>query len=325
MPQTILVTGGAGFIGAHVARALLTRGDQVVVVDNFNDYYDPKLKEARVKQLLGEFRPTIVRADICDRAAMEAVFQHHRFDKICHLAAQAGVRYSMENPHAYVQTNVVGMLNLLELDRQYGNPPFIFSSSSSVYGRNEKIPFAEDDPVNQPISIYGATKRAGELLAYTYHHLYGVPCTGLRFFTVYGPWGRPDMAYFRFTRDILAGKTIQLFNRGAMARDFTSIDDIVAGVVAAIDRSFPYELINLGNHHPVLLREFVRALESALGVKAKTELAPMHRSDFVQNYADITKAQELLAWQPKTPLAEGITEFVQWYRAYHQLQNLPPV
>ncbi len=313
----ILVTGGAGFIGAHVARTLLARGDEVVVVDNFNNYYDPRLKEARVKHLLGEFSPPVVRADISDHAAMAEVFQQHRFDKICHLAAQAGVRYSMENPYAYAQTNVVGTLNLLELVRQHGNPPFIFASSSSVYGRNEKIPFAEDDPVENPISIYGATKRAGELMAYTYHHLYGVPCTGLRFFTVYGPWGRPDMAYFGFTRDILAGNIIKLYNQGQMARDFTYIDDIVSGVVSALDRPFPYELINLGNSHPVSLTDFVRTLESALGVKAKTELAPMHKSDFVQNYADVGKAKRLLRWEPRTKFTDGIQKFVAWYREFY--------
>lgn len=317
MGQSILVTGGAGFIGANVARALLVRGDRVVIVDNFNTYYDPALKEARIKNLVGEFKPEIVRADITDQAAMKKVFQKHQFDRICHLAAQAGVRYSMENPHAYVQTNVAGTLNLLEMARQHGKPPFIFASSSSVYGRNEKIPFTEDDPVNQPISIYGTTKRAGELVAYTYHHLYGVPCTGLRFFTVYGPWGRPDMAYYSFARDILASKTIQLYNQGKMARDFTYIDDIVAGVVAAIDRPFPFELINLGNHHPIPLREFVGAIESAFGVQAKIELAPMHPSDFVQNYADVSKAKRLLGWQPRTQLLEGINKFAVWYREYH--------
>ncbi|MDD5110064.1 MAG: SDR family NAD(P)-dependent oxidoreductase [Patescibacteria group bacterium] len=315
----ILVTGGAGFIGSAVSRALLQRGDAVVIVDNFNDYYDPALKEARVQHLLNEFKPEIIRADIADQKTLAQVFKQHRFDRICHLAAQAGVRYSLENPHVYSQTNVVGTLNLLELARNHGNPPFVFASSSSVYGGNVKLPFSEADPVDQPLSLYGATKRSCELMAYTYHHLFNLPCTGLRFFTVYGPWGRPDMAYFSFTRDILAGKTIKLFNRGKMARDFTYIDDIVRGVVAAIDHPFPYELINLGNHRPVPLQDFMQTLESALGVKAKIELAPMHPSDFVQNFADVAKAKRCLGWQPTTLLAEGIEKFVVWYREFYRV------
>ena len=313
---TILVTGGAGFIGAHVSRALLSRGDRVVVVDNFNPYYDPALKEARVKSLLSEFTPTVVRADLTDRSAMEKIFRDYAINKICHLAAQAGVRYSLENPRLYVESNVLGTLTLLEVSRRHGNPPFIFASSSSVYGENVKVPFSEDDRVEQPVSLYAATKRTVELLALNYHRLHGTACTGLRFFTVYGPWGRPDMAYFSFTQKMLSGATIDLYNRGNMERDFTYIDDIVRGVVAALGRPQGYELINLGNHQPVRLGEFVAMLEAALSVKANTRMLPMQPGDVPKTFADVTKAKRLLGWEPTTKLAAGLQKFVAWYRPY---------
>ena len=315
----ILLTGGAGFIGSAVGRALLSRGDEVVVFDNLNDYYDQSLKEGRVKHLLAEFEPTIVHADIADRAAMEKIFRDRRFDAICHLAAQAGVRYSLKNPFVYAQSNVVGTLTLLELARLNGNPPFIYASSSSVYGANDKVPFSEDDRVDQPISLYAATKRATELLAYTYHHLYQLPCTGLRFFTVYGPWGRPDMSYTLFVRDILAGKEISLFNHGEMERDFTFIDDIVSGVLCALDHPFPCEIFNLGNNQPVTLRAYVTAIEKACDQQAKIKLLPLQPGDLPRTHADIAKANRLLGWQPKTELKDGIQKFVVWYREYHKI------
>ena len=316
---TVLVTGGAGFIGAHVARLLLRRGDRVVVLDNFNDYYDPALKEARVAQLLGEFHPTIVRADLSDAQAVAQLFAEHQFDAVCHLAAQAGVRYSITNPRAYVQSNVVGTLNVLEQVRTHGKPYLVFASSSSVYGDNAKVPFSEDDPVTHPVSLYAATKRATELLAFAYHRLHGLHCTGVRLFTVYGPWGRPDMAYFSFTRALLANEPIQLYNRGQMERDLTYVDDVAAGIVVALDRRLPgCEIINLGNSHPIPLASMVAALEAALNVKARTELAPMQPGDVVRTYADVSKAKRLLGWEPRMAFADGIRQFAAWYRNYYQ-------
>ncbi|MDO8559762.1 MAG: GDP-mannose 4,6-dehydratase [bacterium] len=313
----ILLTGGAGFIGSAVGRTLLIRGDQIVIVDNFNNYYDPTLKEARVRHFLSEFKPVIVRADIADRDVMGRIFSEYRFDRVCHLAAQAGVRYSLENPFVYAQSNVVGTLTLLELARLNGNVPFIYASSSSVYGANDKLPFSEDDRVDQPLSLYAATKRSTELLAHAYHSIYGLPSTGLRFFTVYGPWGRPDMAMFIFIQKMLASRPLTLFNHGRMARDFTYIDDIVAGVVAAIDRPFPYEIINLGNNRPVALTDLVAMLEHALGIKAKIELTGMQPGDVRLTFADIAKAQRLLDWQPRTDARDGVLAFVSWYRKFY--------
>lgn len=315
----ILITGGAGFIGSAVAEALLARGDAVVIVDNFNAYYDPALKEARIHHLFAPFDPLIVRADITDQNPLEKLFREQRFDRVCHLAAQAGVRYSLDNPYIYAQSNVVGTLNLLELARAWGNIPFVYASSSSVYGGNTKTPFSEDDRVDQPLSLYAATKRATELLTYCFHHIHGLPSTGLRFFTVYGPWGRPDMAMLIFTKQMLAAEPITLFNHGHMARDFTYIDDIVAGVVAAIDHPFPYEIINLGNNRPVDLMDMVVTLERVLGTKAKIKFAPLQPGDVPTTCADITKAKRLLAWHPKVKLQAGITTLVAWYRKFYDV------
>ncbi|MDO8259875.1 MAG: SDR family NAD(P)-dependent oxidoreductase, partial [Candidatus Magasanikbacteria bacterium] len=267
--KKILITGGAGFIGMHVAQELLLRGDRVIIVDNFNDYYDPTLKEARANFLKENFDEVeIYKIDITDYAAMEKLFKIKKFDKVCHLAAQAGVRYSLENPFAYLETNSRGTLNLLELCRHYKVKDFIFASSSSVYGNNKKIPFLEEDQVDQPISLYAATKKSNEEMAYTYHHLFGLNCTGLRFFTVYGPWGRPDMALFKFTENIFKGKQIDVYNNGDMARDFTYVDDIAAGVVAAIDKSFPFEIFNLARGQSIKLTYYIAEIEKNVGKEA---------------------------------------------------------
>lgn len=310
----ILVTGGAGFIGYHVAKALLERGDTVVIVDDFNEYYDPALKRARVSHLEGA---AIVEADVADERAMKALFAEQRFECVCHLAAQAGVRASLEQPLRYERANSKGMVVLLEMLRKHAIDRFVFASSSSVYGANTKTPFSEQDRVELPISLYAATKRAGELYARTYSHLFGIRCTGLRFFTVYGPWGRPDMALFSFVERIMREEPIVLFNRGEMLRDFTYIDDIVQGVLAAIDRPFEYELINLGAGRPRLLRDFVAAIEKALACKATVKLAPMQPGDVATTHADISKARELLGYEPRTSIEQGVAAFVAWYREHY--------
>ncbi len=313
----ILLTGGAGFIGAHVAKALIQRGDEVVIVDNMNDYYDPTLKEARLKQVVpkeAEFHNT----DITNYQALQELCKQHSFDAICHLAAQAGVRYSLQNPHAYEQTNNQGTLNILELARHNDIKNVIYASSSSVYGGNTKVPFAETDPVEKPISLYAATKRSNELMAYTYHHLYGLNCTGLRFFTVYGSYGRPDMALFLFTKAILENKPINVFNYGDMERDFTHVDDIVAGVLSAIDKSFPYEIFNLGGDHPVKLSHFIECIEKELGVEAEKNLLPLQPGDVPRTMADLTKAKDMLGFTPKTKIEDGIKQFVSWYKEFYK-------
>ena len=317
----ILVTGAAGFIGFHVAKALLARGDTVIGVDNISSYYDPKLKLARLRELKRARNSrnfTFYKADIADYRAMERIFRKHKVQKVCHLAAQAGVRYSLTDPFVYERSNNLGTLTLLELCRHNGVKHFIFASSSSVYGGNKKLPFSEKDGVDTPISVYAATKRYDEVLAHAYQHLYDINCTGLRFFTVYGPWGRPDLSLFKFTRNILAGRPIEVYNRGRHTRDFTYIDDIVPGVLAAIDRSYPYELFNLGRGEPVKLLGFIGIIEKDLGRKAKRKLLPMQPGDVETTHADISKARRMLGYSPKTSLREGTREFIRWYREYYK-------
>lgn len=313
----ILVTGGAGFIGMHVARKLIELGHSVVIIDNFNDYYDVKIKEDRIK-LVKEAK--VYRADISDYPKMEEIFANEKFDKVCHLAAQAGVRYSLENPFAYISSNDVGTLNLLECCRQYDVKDFVFASSSSVYGGNTKIPFSEDDNVDKPISLYAATKKSNELMAHVYHHLFGIRCTGLRFFTVYGEFGRPDMAMWIFTKNIIEGKPIDVFNFGKMKRDFTYISDVVDGVVKAVMNPFDYEIINLGNHKPVELLYFISIIEKELGKKAITEMLPMQPGDVPATYADNSKAKKLLGWEPSTSIEEGVKRFVRWFKEYNKIK-----
>lgn len=313
----ILVTGAAGFIGYHVAERLLARGDQVVGCDNLNDYYEVSLKEARLARLQEQDGFTFQRADVADAAALDAVFAAGPFDAVCHLAAQAGVRYSLENPRAYAQSNLVGFLEILEQCRHRGTGNLVYASSSSVYGANEKVPFAEADRVDRPVSLYAATKVANELMAHTYHHLYGLPVTGLRFFTVYGPWGRPDMALYGFTRKMLAGTPIDVYNHGELERDFTYIDDIVAGVVQALDTPLGCEVLNLGNSRAEKLEHFIAVLATALGVEPNKNYLPMQPGDVLRTFADGEKTRRLLGWAPTTSIEVGIPRFVAWYRDYH--------
>ena len=333
--RKILVTGAAGFIGFHLSRRLLERGDAVIGLDNLNAYYDVTLKEARLALLekQGTFR--FVRADLADRRAMETVFAEERPEIVVNLAAQAGVRYSLENPHAYVESNLVGFLNVLEGCRHQGVKHLIFASSSSVYGANTRMPFSVHDNVDHPLSLYAATKKAGELMAHSYAALYRLPCTGLRFFTVYGPWGRPDMALFLFTRAILEGRPIDVFNEGRMQRDFTYIDDIVEGLIRIMDRppapdpawsgarpdpssSFaPYHLYNIGNNSPVALMDFITILEGHLGRTAKKNFLPLQAGDVPATFADVDELMADVGFKPATPITEGIRRFVAWYRAYN--------
>ena len=335
----ILVTGVAGFIGMHVARLLLARGDEVVGVDNLNDYYDPRLKLARLEQIrhLPGFR--FVQADISDRVAMEDLFARERFQRVINLAAQPGVRYSLKNPHAYIQTNLVGFANVLEGCRHNGVEHLVYASSSSVYGANTRMPFSVHDNVDHPVSLYAASKKANELMAHTYSHLYGLPTTGLRYFTVYGPWGRPDMSPWLFTSAILEGRPIDVFNHGRMQRDFTYIDDIAEGTLRVLDRlpqpnpafdtdapdpgsSYaPYRVYNIGNHQPVELMTFIRTIEEALGREAQKNFLPMQPGDVVATYADVEDLKRDVGFEPKTPLAEGIARWVAWYRAYMGLKE----
>ena len=315
----ILLTGAAGFIGAHLAKALLRRGDEVVGVDNLNAYYDVSLKEARLEWIGregGSF--TFVKADIADRTAMEGLFASARYGAIVNLAAQAGVRYSLENPGAYTEANIRGFLNILEGARHHGTGHLVYASTSSVYGTN-KPPFRESDRTDTPISLYAATKKANEVMAHAYAHLFGFPATGLRFFTVYGPWGRPDMALFKFTRGILAGEAIPVFNQGRMARDFTYIDDIVEGVLRVIDRPDGYRIFNIGNHRPVPLMDYIRAIEAAVGRKAVLDLMPMQAGDVEATEADTSGLQRATGFNPDTPVEEGVKRFVAWYRDYYKV------
>jgi UDP-glucuronate 4-epimerase len=331
----ILVTGAAGFVGYHLARRLLSRGDDVVGLDNMNAYYDPSLKEARLAQLTAVPGFRFVRLDLADREGMAALFAEERFARVAHMGAQAGVRYSLSNPLAYADSNLTGFLNVLEGCRHAGVEHLVYASSSSVYGANTTMPFAVGQTVDHPVSLYAATKKANELMAHTYSHLYGLPTTGLRFFTVYGPWGRPDMAYYSFTRNILAGDQIDVYNNGQMRRDFTYVDDVVEGIVRTLDRPAqpdpewsssapdprssraPYRVYNIGNNEPVELLEMISTLERHLGRQAKIRLLPMQPGDVLATYADVTDLQRDVGFRPSTPLAEGLRRFVSWYREYH--------
>jgi len=333
----ILVTGAAGFIGMTASLRLLARGDEVVGLDNMNDYYDVSLKESRLQRLaaLPGFR--FVKLDVGDRAGMEALFAAEKFDKVIHLAAQAGVRYSIQNPHAYVDSNLVGFINILEGCRHYQVQHLVYASSSSVYGGNTKMPFSEHDSVDHPVSLYAATKKANELMAHTYSHLYGLPTTGLRFFTVYGPWGRPDMALFLFTKAILEGRPIDVFNHGNMQRDFTYIDDIVEGVIRVLDKNAtinaeyepisadpatsntPYRVFNIGNNNPVQLLDFIGAIESALGKQAEKRLLPLQDGDVPATYANTDLLNDWVGFVPGTSVADGVGRFVAWYRDYYKV------
>jgi UDP-glucuronate 4-epimerase len=322
--MAVLVTGSAGFIGYHVAHALLARGEQVIGLDSLNAYYDPGLKRARLERLQAQPRFTFEHADIADLAAMRELARRHEIDAVVHLAAQAGVRHSLEAPFDYVHNNLQGHLVILEICR-HDLPKLrhlVYASSSSVYGGNAKVPFAVEDRVDQPISLYAATKRSNELMSHCYSHLFGIPATALRFFTVYGPWGRPDMAAYLFASAIVQGRPITLNNRGDMKRDFTYIDDITAGVLAALDRppsgsGAPHAVYNLGNHRPVELRRFVEILEVALGRKAEIRLADLPPGDVVATFAEIEASRRDLGFEPKTPIEVGLPRFVEWYREYH--------
>lgn len=319
-----LLTGVAGFIGMHTAIRLLERGDQVIGIDNLNDYYAPALKSSRLDQLAKypEFR--FLHMDISDAAEISMLFKKEQFQQVIHLAAQAGVRYSLVNPQAYIQSNLVGFANILEGCRHTGVEHLVYASSSSVYGGNTKMPFSEQDNVDHPVSLYAATKKSNELMAYTYSHLYGIPTTGLRFFTVYGPWGRPDMAYFKFTQAILQGKPIEVYNHGDMRRDFTYIDDIVEGVIRVAGspaRSLipPYQILNIGNHMPVPLMDFIGTLERVIGKQAEKIFLPMQDGDVPATYADTSTLQSLVDFAPSTSIEAGITNFYQWYRTYYNI------
>lgn len=321
MKKHIFITGIAGFVGFHLARALKKEGHIVVGCDNFNDYYDPKLKAKRAA-LLGEEQIPCITADIRDSKAIEKILKDYAISDLVHLAAQAGVRYSLQHPEKYVQANLEGFVHILEACRHHPQIRCVYASSSSVYGLNKKIPFSESDPTDTPTSLYGATKKANEVLAHSYHHLYGIPLFGLRFFTVYGPWGRPDMAYFSFTRDILAGRPITVFGEGLLRRDFTYIDDIVQGIIAAIyyDKT-AYEIFNLGNNQPSSVMDLIHTIEECTGETAKLQFHPMQPGDVEATYADITKSKELLSFQPKTSLKQGIGQFVTWYKEYAAVKN----
>ncbi len=348
----ILVTGTAGFIGFHLAKRLLNRGDEVVGIDNINDYYDVRVKYGRLKELgfqeqdfafgkkyISKTYPnhTFYRIDLEDKAAMEFIFKEERPQRVCHLAAQAGVRYSLTNPDAYIQSNIVGFLNILEACRHYEVEHLAYASSSSVYGLNERMPFSVEDNVDHPISLYAASKKSNELMAHTYSHLYNIPTTGLRFFTVYGPWGRPDMALFLFTKAILEDRPIDVYNFGKMKRDFTYIDDIVEGVVRVIDNppqgdscwsgrrpnpassKAPYRVYNIGNGSPVELMEFIHAIEKALGKEAKKNLLPIQPGDVPATWADTGALERDLGYKPNTPIEYGVEQFVKWYRGFYNV------
>ncbi len=333
----ILLTGAAGFIGMHVAKALLDRGDQVVGIDNLNDYYDPNLKHARLELLKPYPGFTFGKGDISDRAAVEALFAETKPDRVINLAAQAGVRYSIKNPHAYVDSNLVGFVNILEGCRHHEVKHLVYASSSSVYGANTKIPFSVHDNVDHPVSLYAATKKANELMAHTYSHLYALPTTGLRFFTVYGPWGRPDMAYFSFTKAILEGRAIDVYNNGDMLRDFTYVDDIVEGVVRVLDQApsgdpawtsdspnpasskAPYRVYNIGNSQPIRLMDFISELEKNLGLVARKNFFPMQPGDVYATFADTAELEAWVGFKPDTLFSKGVANFVDWYRQYYSV------
>jgi UDP-glucuronate 4-epimerase len=331
----VLVTGSAGFIGSALSLRLLERGDEVIGLDNLNDYYDVNLKLARLERTRRFSSFVDVRADLENREALERIFAEHQPQRVVNLAAQAGVRYSMENPHAYVGANVVGFMNILEGCRHHGVEHLVYASTSSVYGANTKMPFSVHDNVDHPVSMYAATKKANELMAHTYSHLYDLPTSGLRFFTVYGPWGRPDMALFMFTGNILAGKPIDVFNYGNHRRDFTYIDDIVEGVIRVLDKVAapnpdwsgdapdtatslaPYRLYNIGNHQPVELMHYIEVLEACLGRKADKNLLPLQKGDVPDTYADVEALIHDVGYRPSTPIEQGVARFVEWYRDYY--------
>ncbi len=333
----VLVTGAAGFIGYHTAARLLERGHEVIGFDNLSPYYDVSLKEARLERLNQFEHFSFRKGDLADRTATEAAFAEERPARVIHLAAQAGVRHSIDHPRVYVSSNVAGFLHVLEGCRHHGVEHLLYASTSAVYGANGKLPFAVTDRVDHPVSLYGATKKSNELMAHSYAHLFGLPVTGLRFFTVYGPWGRPDMSLFLFTRNILAGEPIQVFNHGKHSRDFTYIDDAVDGVIGALDvvaapdpnwrpeapdpstSSAPYRIYNVGSHNPVALLDYIAAIEKALGRKAKMEFLPQQPGDVEATYADIEPLEKATGFEPSTPLAEGIERFIAWYREYYRV------
>jgi UDP-glucuronate 4-epimerase len=326
--QSILVTGAAGFIGFHVSRALLAAGRTVVGLDNLNSYYDPALKQARLKILRGEPRFAFEQIDRADRASIERLFAKHRFPRVVHLAAQAGVRHSIDHPHDYADANLEGFLNVLEGCRHHGCGHLVYASSSSVYGANTKLPFSVDDKTDQPISLYAATKKANELIAHSYSHLYRLPATGLRFFTIYGPWGRPDMAIFIFTRAILSGTPISLFNHGRMQRDFTFVDDVTRVVSRLVDQvpadggpaaGAPAKIYNVGNNHPEELTHVVAVLEQELGRPAVREMLPMQPGDVTETFADVAELMRDTGFRPQTSIEDGLRAFVAWYRDYHRI------
>ena len=336
----VLITGCAGFIGMHVAERLLARGDEVVGVDNLNDYYDVALKQARLARLTPHANFRHVLLDIADRPGMAELFAREKPQRVINLAAQAGVRYSLKNPHAYVDSNLVGFVNVLEGCRHAGCEHLVFASSSSVYGGNTRMPFSEHDNVDHPVSLYAATKKANELMAHTYSHLYGLPTTGLRFFTVYGPWGRPDMALFLFTKAIIEGRPIDVFNHGRMVRDFTYVDDIAEGVLQVLDRPpepnagfdrqtpdpatswAPWRVLNIGNHRPVELMAYIEALEAALGKQAHKRFLPIQDGDVPATFASLDSLFAVTGWKPSTELTEGIGRFVEWYESFYGCERM---
>ncbi len=316
--RKILVTGGAGFIGFHLCKSLLDDGYEVLGIDNLNDYYDLKLKHARLNQLTPYKNFTFEKIDIANRKALTKTFTDFKPNKVVNLAAQAGVRYSIENPYAYMNSNLVGFLNIIELCRHNNVKGLIYASSSSVYGGNTKIPFSVEDRVDKPIALYGVTKRANELIAYSYSHLYDLHTTGLRYFTVYGPWGRPDMAMMIFTRKILADQPIPVFNNGNMKRDFTYIDDVISGTRASIDKNYRCEVFNIGNHKSENLMDMIAILEKELGIKAIIDFKPMQPGDIIESFADIDLSRKKLGFTPQTPVSQGIPQFISWYNEIYK-------
>ena len=335
--MNFLVTGAAGFIGFHVSQRLLAAGHQVVGIDNLNDYYDVNLKHARLNLIKADSGFTFIEMDLADRDAMASLFDQHTFQRVIHLGAQAGVRYSIENPHAYADSNLIGHLNILEGCRHHKIEHLLYASSSSVYGLNRKMPFSTEDSVDHPVSLYAATKKANELMSHTYSHLYQLPTTGLRFFTVYGPWGRPDMALFKFTRAMIAGEAIDVYNQGQMKRDFTYIDDIAEAIVRLQDvipqqddnwtvetgspatSSAPYRVYNIGNSQPVTLMNYIEAIEKALGITAKKNLMPMQPGDVLETSADTEALYKAIGFKPQTGVEEGVKNFVDWYREFYRV------
>jgi len=316
-----LVTGTAGFIGFHVAKALTEQGNEVIGIDNFNDYYDVSLKEARNAILEKYPKYTIYRGDLADLKFVQHVFEKEKPQKVCHLAAQAGVRYSIINPHAYVQSNMVGFVNIMHTAKEHGVENFVYASSSSVYGKNKKTPFSVEDNVDHPISLYAASKKSNELMAHAYHHLYGMKMAGLRFFTVYGEWGRPDLSIFKFTKAMIEGRPIDVYNYGDMWRDFTYIADIVSGVLASLYKNYDYEIFNLGNNNTERLEDMISYIEDELGIKAKKNYMGMQPGDVYMTYADISASREKLGYEPKTKLRNGIKKFIEWYKIFYRVET----